>query len=100
MKATKQQTPKILAKYSVEFRDGTRKWLDGADRKSLPGRAKLGKAGVPRRYKQVIMDLLGVRSWPEALRLRKQARSAAKKVAKADQKKEGTSDAPSQRRAA
>jgi hypothetical protein len=100
MKATKPQYPKITARYSVEFREGARQWLDGASRRKLPGRAKLGKDGVPNKYRQVIMDLLGCKTWSDALKIRRQYRSAAKKAAKVEQKREAKSDAASQRRAA
>jgi hypothetical protein len=97
-----KQTPKITIKalFTPAIREGVRRWLAGASRKTLPGRKDLGKGECPKTYRKTIMAVLGVKSWPEAMRLRKQARSAAKKAAKGAQKREAKSDAASQRRAA
>ncbi len=99
-KSTQTQQPKLRAIYSTTLREGVRKWLAGASRKTLPGRGELGKNSVPKRYKQVILDVLGLKDWSDAIRLRKQARGAAKRAAKVEQKREAKSDAASQRRAA
>jgi hypothetical protein len=79
MKPTTMQVPKIKALFTPQLREGARMWLQGKSRKQLPARAQLGKNGAPKSYKAVIMALLSVKSWPEALRLRKAARAAAKK---------------------
>src|SRR5690348_11421871 len=59
MKQTQQTQPKVKALLSGQAREGVRKWLAGANRKSLPGRASLGKDGAPKTYKATIMAILG-----------------------------------------